>query len=220
LIILVGAQVAAVAAVASEAVDVAALGAAGDVLLTTGVYVLAGVLSAAYLAYRLRSAGWTWRTIGLTTRNPWVDVLWGIGGYAAALPMLIAAGLISQAIGRLIPSPTNPIIPLFAETESVAGRVLLFVLLAGAAPFFEELFFRGVLFGSFRAKWGIRLGIVLSAVVFASVHPLPVGFLPILVLGTIFAILVHERQSLLPAMVAHGLNNGVAFALLLILTRT
>ncbi len=86
------------------------------------------------------------------------------------------------------------------------------------APFFEELFFRGVLHTSFSAKWGVVAGVVGSALAFAAVHPFPLGFLPIFALGTVFAVLLHERGSLLPPMIAHGMNNAIAFALLFILT--
>lgn len=146
-----------------------------------------------------------------------VDVAWGVGGYAAALPLLGLASVVSQFIGRYVSTPPNPVIPLFSGVESLVGRLILFALAVVAAPFFEELFFRGVLYGSFRRAFGITAGILLSSVVFAVVHPLPGGFLPILVLGLVFAILVYQRGSLLPAVVAHGLNNAVAFTMLLIL---
>lgn len=218
LAIVVGTQVAAAVVVAAGMGLRGEISPVGEVFITAGIYALAGVLAMVYLAYRLRSVGWPWEAVGLTTRNPFGDILWGIGGYAAALPLLLIAGALSQLVGRYVQSPTNPVIPLFAETETFLGRAVLFALVGLAAPFFEELFFRGVLFNSFRAKWSVAAGIMLSAAVFASVHPLPVGFLPIFVLGSVFAILLYERGSLLSSMVAHGLNNSVAFALLLILT--
>ena len=189
------------------------------VLLVFGVYIGAGLVSFLYLRYRMRKAGWTWRTVGLTSRNPVRDVAWGIGGYAACLPLILIANLLSRQIGRYIETPSNPIVPLFIESTTVFERMLLFMLAAFAAPFFEELFFRGALFHSFRARSGAHLGIILSAVVFALVHPLPLNFLPILVLGSVFATLVNQRGSLLPSMIAHGLNNAFSFVLLLVLVR-
>jgi membrane protease YdiL (CAAX protease family) len=86
-----------------------------------------------------------------------------------------------------------------------------------AAPLVEETLFRGVLFRSFRAKWGVAPGILLSAVVFGLMHPFPFYFLPIFVLGSVFASLTYIRGSLLPSMVAHGINNLVAFTMMYIL---
>lgn len=187
------------------------------VLATAGVYTLGGVLAAIYLAYRLRAAGWSWKMLGFTSHNPGLDILWGMLGYAAALPILLIASLLSQIASRYIPTPSNPIVPLFLQSDTILQRLLLFGLTIVAAPFFEEMFFRGVLFHSFQAKWGVRLGLILSAVVFASVHPLPLGFLPIFVLGYVLATLLYRRGSLLPCMVMHAMNNSVAFLALLIL---
>ena len=187
------------------------------VFTTAGAYTLGGLLAAIYLAYRLRKAGWSWKAIGLTSRNPWLDIGWGVMGYSAALPLLLIASLLSQLLARFIPTPSNPIVPLFVQSNTLLERLLLFALTTVAAPLFEELFFRGVLFHSFRAKWGVRLGLILSAVVFAAVHPLPLGFLPIFVLGYVLATLLYRRGSLLPCMVTHAMNNTVAFLALLIL---
>lgn len=187
------------------------------VFLTFGVYVTAGILSLVYLAYRIRKAGFSWRTIGFGSQNPLADIGWGIGGYAVCLPLLITTGVMSRVIGRYIRTPSNPIVPLFVQSPTAFARMVIFVLAAVAAPFFEELFFRGALYHSFEAKWGLRLGVILSAVVFALVHPFPFDFLPILALGSVFAVLAHQRGSLLPSMVAHALNNTMSFIMLLIL---
>lgn len=187
------------------------------VFATAGVYTLGGVLAAIYLAYRLRAAGWSWKSVGLTSRNPLLDVGWGIMGYAAALPLLLVASLLSQTLTKYIPTPSNPVVPIFLQANSLLERLVILGLTVIVAAFFEELFFRGVLFHSFQAKWGVRLGLVLSAAVFASVHPLPLGFLPIFVLGYVLATLLYRRGSLLPCMVTHGLNNCVAFLVLSIL---
>jgi uncharacterized protein len=185
-----------------------------DTIVVTAMHALAGIAALIYLARRLRAAGWSWDAVGLTSRRPLQDALWGVGAYAAALPLILAAGLLSQFVGRHVQSPTNPVIPMFFETDALLGRSLLFVLVAFAAPFFEEVFFRGVLFHSFRARWGIVWGVVVSSIVFAAVHPIPVGFLQIFVLGSVFSITLHERRSVLSPMIAHGLNNTVAFVLL------
>lgn len=216
LALVIGTQIAA-AAVLVTGKPVNSNGAEGEIILTVIVYVLSGVLSLFYLGWRLRRAGWSWASVGLTSRNPVGDIGWGIAGYAAALPLVLIAGLISRALSRYIETPSNPVVPMFVESNTALERALLLVLVAVVAPFFEELFFRGVLFHSFRAAWGVVMGILSSAVVFGLVHPLPLDFLPIFALGSVFATLVYERGSLLPSMIAHGLNNTAAFAVLLIL---
>lgn len=219
LAVVIGTQVLAGVALASKALIGGSLSPETIVFATAGVYTIGGAIAVIYLAYRLRAAGFSWKTVGLTSKNPLLDVGWGILGYAAALPMLLIASLLSQVIARYIPTPSNPIIPIFLQSNTLFERLILLALTIVVAPFFEELFFRGVLFHSFQAKWGVRLGLVISAVVFAAVHPLPLGFLPIFVLGYVLATLLYRRGSLLPCMVMHGLNNCIAFLVLSILTR-
>jgi membrane protease YdiL (CAAX protease family) len=216
LAIVIGTQIAA-AAVLVTGKPVNSNGAEGEIVLTVVVYVLSGVFSLLYLRWRLRMAGWSWAAVGLTSRNLGADIGWGIAGYASALPLVLVAGLMSRALSRYIETPSNPVVPMFVESNTLFERAILLVLVAVAAPFFEELFFRGVLYHSFRAAWGVVMGILSSAVVFGLVHPLPLDFLPIFALGSVFATLVYERGSLLPAMIAHSLNNTAAFAVLLIL---
>lgn len=62
----------------------------------------------------------------------------------------------------------------------------------------------------------MNAAVVISAAIFASIHPLPVQFLPIFVLGAAFATLMYERGSLVSSMVAHSLQNSGVFLLLLI----
>ena len=63
--------------------------------------------------------------------------------------------------------------------------------------------------------FGIGAALFASSAFFAILHPqLPLGFLPIAVLGAVFAGLYEWRQSLVPGMVAHAINNAVAFAML------
>jgi hypothetical protein len=104
------------------------------------------------------------------------------------------------------------------QADTAVARWMLFGLVTIAAPFFEELFFRGVLLNSFRARWGPLAAILVSAGVFAGIHPLPVQFLPIFALGTVFGVLAYERGSLLPSIVAHAIQNGGVFLMLMLLT--
>ena len=109
----------------------------------------------------------------------------------------------SKALGR-VRAPRDP----WQGVLALSYGLLIFFI---AYPLGE------LLFSSLRARWGVAAGVMISAVVFGAVHPLPMGLLPILVLGAVFAVVFNERGSLLPNMVAHACTNAVAFALLFIL---
>jgi membrane protease YdiL (CAAX protease family) len=186
------------------------------IYVKTGSYLLGGVLAFAYLLSKLSSIRWPLEAIGLKTKEWKREVLAGVGGYACILPLLLVGALITQWITGPSDKPTNLVNPLIAEAKGISELIALFLLVGIAAPFFEEIFFRGVMLTSFRTKWAPLTAVVLSAATFALMHPVN-GFLPIFGIGLVLAGLTYERKSLLAPMVAHSLNNIVAFLLLLLL---
>jgi membrane protease YdiL (CAAX protease family) len=90
------------------------------------------------------------------------------------------------------------------------------------APVVEETMFRGVLYRHLRgASSRLRpaLSVIVSALVvsflFAVIHPQ--GFLgvpPLMALALAFTLVREWRGTLLPPMIAHAVNNGVATLML------
>lgn len=91
----------------------------------------------------------------------------------------------------------------------------LALLLGGAvvAPVVEEIFFRGFVFTGLRGQWGWPKAALASAGLFALAHVLPTSFLPIFILGLIFAFLFQASGSVWPAILMHMLTNTVALLL-------
>lgn len=177
-------------------------------------YLAPALLAIAYLTVTARREGATLAGIGLTKRNWGKNILYGIAGYCASLPFTLILALITRAIFRDNPDVTpNPIMPLITAERDFGGRFILFLLVAVAAPLVEEIFFRGVLQTGLRQRFGVTWAILLSALVFAIGHPLQ-DWIPIFGLGVAFAILRELRQSLVPGMVAHFLQNSMTFVAL------
>jgi membrane protease YdiL (CAAX protease family) len=177
------------------------------------------VAAVAYLAWRLRGRGRTLADIGLHGRQLGQNVLCGIAAYVATTPILLVAVLVTEQLTkRFFPSvapPYHPIQGLMLPSNGPWVRAGLFALAAVGAPVFEEIFFRGALHGALRRRLGGLAGALLSATVFAILHPqLPLGFVPIFLLGLSFSLLYEWRGSLVPGMVMHACNNGVVFLLL------
>ena len=101
----------------------------------------------------------------------------------------------------------------------------IFLLATIAAPIVEEIMFRGVLFSHLRGAmraWHASVGIVLAAlissVIFAAIHPQGLIFIPPLAgLGIGFCLCREWSGSLVPAMVAHAVSNGLVLSLSLLL---
>lgn len=80
----------------------------------------------------------------------------------------------------------------------------------GAAwtPVVEEVTFRGLLYGTLRGPIGVVPATLLSAILFAAAHGYgPVGFASALWSGILWAAAYQKTRSLLPGILAHGVNN-------------
>ncbi|RYE67209.1 MAG: CPBP family intramembrane metalloprotease, partial [Oxalobacteraceae bacterium] len=184
-----------------------------NVPLTAGVYIGTALLAAIYMTSCAKAEGWRLADIGL--RSPGglpKDILYGMVGYCGALPLVVAAGLINaRFIKREDSSLTpNPVLPMIAGEGSDIGRIILFCLVAIAAPIFEELFFRGVLYSALKTRFNTAACILISGACFAIVHPMG-DWLPIFALGCALASVRELRLSLIPGMVMHFCQNSLAF---------
>jgi membrane protease YdiL (CAAX protease family) len=174
--------------------------------------------------------------VGLTFgKRPWMELLLGPVGNILAIPLLIAAiVVISMAmkvqtqLSELSPQdnftldniPAHPITEVLARPDPWV-RFHVFLLACVMAPVIEELMFRGFLFRHLRELTGDlgRVGsFFVSALtvsfVFAVIHPQGLFGIPALMaLAFSFALLREWRGSLVPCMIAHGLNNAFALAM-------
>ncbi|MGB0910579.1 MAG: lysostaphin resistance A-like protein [Nitrospirales bacterium] len=97
---------------------------------------------------------------------------------------------------------------------------ILFLEVAVLAPIFEEIIFRGIVFGSLRRRFGWLLSALLSATIFALVHGYGiVGFCAVWWSGFLWAWAYEKTGSLLPGIMAHALNNFVFLMSLLVIFR-
>ena len=88
-------------------------------------------------------------------------------------------------------------------------QVLLIVI---AAPFAEELCFRGMLFGGLRERLPTIPAALIAGVVFGVLHAFTglSAVPPLIAFGFIFCLLYEKTGSIVPGMLLHLLNNSVA----------
>lgn len=167
-------------------------------------------------------------------RRPWLEPILGVAGYAMALPMLIVGIFLMLGLTALrnrlgygpdpfgpSDAPSHPIIFWVANGGWRAWLQVLFVA-AFVAPVVEETMFRGVLYRYLReasAGWRPTPSILASALVvsfvFAVIHPQGFVAVPALMgLAFAFTLLREWRETLVPSMIAHGVNNALAAAML------
>ncbi|MEX0710999.1 MAG: type II CAAX endopeptidase family protein [Pirellulales bacterium] len=170
----------------------------------------------------------------LRGRGILVEAVAGLATYAMAIPMMVVGLLLTLLLmwiqsvvapgAGLDPAdaPSHPIVEVLLHS-GWWGRVQLLVLASVIAPLVEETMFRGVLYRHLReatARFGFIGSILASGLlvsfVFAVVHPQgPLAVPALMSLALAFTLAREWRGSLIAAMVAHGINNGVVMALLI-----
>lgn len=88
------------------------------------------------------------------------------------------------------------------------------------APIFEEIGFRGLIFGTLRSRFSPWIAIVASALLFSALHLYSLtGFLAVFWSGLVLAWAYHRFGSLLPGMVVHAAGNLLAMSTILLFYR-
>jgi membrane protease YdiL (CAAX protease family) len=97
--------------------------------------------------------------------------------------------------------------------SSTLALVAVAVLVCVMAPLAEELFFRGFVFTSLRRILGIPVAAIVTGAIFGAIHlgGTEIEFIvPLAVFGALLCLLYVWTDSLLPCIVLHALNNGLA----------
>lgn len=178
----------------------------------------AGLLGAPLWASRRKGQGSLARDFGLRMR--WTDIPLGIG---VGLVAQFALGLVVTVLYELVGIDTSEVGKAAEEltdtATDVVGVVLLVLVVAVAAPVFEELFWRGLWLRSLERRFGVLPAIVLSAVLFGAIHFQPYDFPALAGFGVVAAVLTIVTGRLGPAIWAHVAFNTTAVVSLLLATQ-
>ncbi|HEU4368428.1 MAG TPA: CPBP family intramembrane glutamic endopeptidase [Methylomirabilota bacterium] len=150
----------------------------------------------------------------------------GWRGCARATLVLVAAGLVTDiglgVLGQRL-GLTSHWSEWFDATLAWGSPAEVVATVLGAvvfAPIFEELIFRGLLYGSLRSRFGWPAAALGSALIFGFAHGYGIaGFLSVFLSGVIWAYLYERTGSLLPGVAAHVANNAAVAITLLALLR-
>lgn len=125
--------------------------------------------------------------------------------------------LFSSMLNFLFGSVTPPM-PAFFENADFVFLRKVYLLTLIAAPFGEEIFFRGFLQNILTKQLGIKIGVFLSALLFAVLHTgyweYSAAFLSVLFLGLALSFVRLQTHSLIPSIMIHLFNNLLAYTLL------
>jgi len=143
-------------------------------------------------------------------------IIQGIKGWLTIIPFVL---LISLIMNSLIDNQngSNPLLEIVLNTKSYFSFIILFLTTTVLAPLFEEIIFRGILLPTLSRDFGVVLGIVVSAFIFALAH-LSLGEMPpLFILGIGLGITRIASGSLFSSIIMHSLWNGLTFLNLFLL---
>ncbi len=157
------------------------------------------------------------REIGLSWKNLSQNIVIGLVGYLAIVPVLFLTlflvGVITQFFSY--EPPPQPVVQIYMQTSSKDALTFFTLFVAVLGPIFEEIFFRGFTYSALRTRFGVTSGIVLSSLIFAVLHMHLAAFVPIFVLSVYLAFLYEKTGSLVPSMTVHVLHNLIMVGLTL-----
>jgi ABC-2 type transport system permease protein len=184
----------------------------------TFAYLLAGLIVAGFalLIFWRRGVPDLWKKIGVSGAiSPQPQPFTTGVLRAVALGSLAALGAMVY-VRVLNFLPQGQIWKQDAQLNSFLSRadrpIWVCILAIVAAPVFEELLFRGLIFQSLWRTTGPTLAILGSAAVFALVHP-PVSVIPVFVLGIAAAISFRKSGFLLAPVLTHATYNTIVIFL-------
>lgn len=181
------------------------------------------IAAAVYLAvvkYRLPIAA-----LGLRIGRARTRVLQGLAASAAAIAgngfgqnltvFIIALNIGQSAATKYVNSEQqrSPVYRMMPQLHAGVEITALAFLVGVVVPVGEEIFFRGLVLGALRRSLNRHAAVVVSALFFAAAHLQAVELLPILILGLVLGYLYEFSGSIVPGMIAHGLNNLAALFL-------
>lgn len=147
--------------------------------------------------------------LGLSLKNFFKNVRYGLLGYVALVPLLI--GIIAViayilSLTKYVPEQ-QPVVQLFFKEKSTTLLLYTSLFAAIAGPVIEELFFRGFMYNAVKKRIGVFWAALITAAFFAMLHAHAVGFFPILAIGLLLAYLYEKTGTLVASITVHVMHN-------------
>ena len=128
-------------------------------------------------------------------------------------PVGVGYGAVAEAVEPWMPAGMPDSLAMLTEMFATAAPMELALLLFAVcvvAPIVEEVVFRGYLWAALARSMPEPLVLVCTTLLFSAYHVYPVQALALLPTSVLFGWLRWRSRALLPAVIAHGVNNALA----------
>ncbi len=149
-------------------------------------------------------------------------------GLVIGLVARIGAGVLAVALAQLFTNEQlrNTAEPVVKLHQGVGPVLVVSLILVVGAPFFEELFFRGLVQGAFTNRFGARVAVFAQAACFGMVHyrigmtaaQAVITIVTIGVTGLVLGATRWHYERLGPGMVAHAFFNAFVVVIVVAVT--
>jgi membrane protease YdiL (CAAX protease family) len=175
---------------------------------------LAIVISVPWLIKRYKTS---LKDLGLDGLPTWTDILITPAGL---IVYLVISSLFLMLATNFLPGfDVNQIQEVgFNNLSQQYEFILAFVVLVVAVPVAEEVLFRGFLFGKLKKLAPIWLAVLITSILFATLHGAWNVALDTFALSVVLCILRQITGRLWPSILLHMVKNGIAFYFLFINT--
>ena len=132
-----------------------------------------------------------------------------------SIGVIILFDALDRVIHQIVPAP-DYIIDLgkIMQPESNLGLIFLFLAVVVMAPIGEEIVFRGFLQKFLEEHWkDVTKAIIFTSLFYAMIHFNPYWTIQIYLLSVILGFLSWKTKSIIPSIILHSINNGMAFML-------
>lgn len=150
-----------------------------------------------------------WRRVA--PGRPGRDLAWGVGFLALAVFLVTAVALVSGLLLKPEQSPQRDLQEMLRGLSGWGPNLAVFLAVAGLAPAFEELLFRGFLLPILARSGRMALALGVSALVFGAIHLQPVGLPVLCTLGLVMGLALRQTGSLRAPILVHACWNGGLF---------
>ena len=147
-----------------------------------------------------------------------------LAGLFIAIAIMIAGGTVTMLWGFIADFfnwdlGTPPTVKA-AMSENPWDVAALLVTALIAAPVFEEIFFRRVLFGSLKQFLPLFSAVALASLAFSAMHLSPLQLPGLLMIGWVWQIFYIRSQTLWTSVILHFFNNLLAAVMLMMVRFT
>ena len=148
-----------------------------------------------------------------------------VAGIALGLAAIVVSGFLSAGIdafaehfrhvawvgAAIAVDKNNPVasVTKMLPKFGAVGLILTVLGVGVAAPFGEEMLFRGFAFNALKRRLGLWPGILISSLLFTLPHSYGLGLIPVFAVGILLAWTYNNSGSLWVTIALHATNNTV-----------